>query len=623
MRVCPRCTSETEAEVCPADGARTIAVQPGQATYHGGTLIADRYQVDGVLGIGGFGAVYRCTQLTMNQTVAVKVLRSEHLSSVEHIKRFTREAQAVSKLSHPNTIRIFDFGSHSDGALYLAMEFLEGETLAERIERHTVLPWQAVVRIATQICHSLTEAHGQGLVHRDLKPENVMLMAVAGDPDFVKVLDFGIAKVQKEPGKPGEASLTETGMIMGTPTYMSPEQAKGDPIDGRSDIYSLGVMLFEALTGLPPFHDETAMKVLVAHIQSPVPAFARSGREEEAPPALEQVVRRCLEKEPSRRPQTTAELAELLAATLQPASPRAAQTADDGAPTAMMTAVERLPVTVEITGPMATRHVAATDPRQQVATAAATTAPPGPALRTPLWLGVGALAAVAVMASVAWLLVRPTAAAVHTEPETSGPADPPAQTPPRGAKPLPAAAQGAVVGKAPAAQGGAAASLERPAAEVPTERPPTPALAARPPAGGAGAVGAAAAQTGTPPGAPPRSPSAPPAVADAPPVRAAADARPDAAAKATPAASQATVRPAPAPLPTVRPPAAPAAGTAPPAGRPAEPTRPAEAKRPEPAAARPESPKPDSPRSEPAKTETPKPAPSKPATKPDWNLEER
>ncbi len=406
MRVCPRCSIETEELVCPVDGATTFAVQSGQETYPPGEVLAGRYQVDAVLGVGGFGAVYKCTQLAMNQTVAVKVLRNEHLSSVEHVKRFTREAQAVSKLKHPNTIHTFDFGTHTDGALYLAMEFLEGETLADRLDANGVIYWETLVRIATQVCHSLTEAHALGLVHRDLKPENIMLIPVAGDPNFVKVLDFGIAKMQKDPAKPGEASLTEAGMIMGTPTYMSPEQAKGEGIDHRSDIYSLGVMMYEALTGTPPFHDETAMKVLVAHIKDPPKPFVRTGASDEPPFELERVVLACLEKEPDLRPQTTTQLVDRLTT--------AARRARDSASFAAVV-VDRPTTTLPLLQPPvpATLVVPASrlEPGLTPLPTAAMQVPPDrapagrvdalPPSRMPLYIAVGAFAAVAVGAVVA------------------------------------------------------------------------------------------------------------------------------------------------------------------------------------------------------------------------------
>ncbi len=401
MRVCPRCSIETDETVCPVDGAITFAVQAGQETYPPGEVLAGRYQVDAVLGVGGFGAVYKCTQLAMNQVVAVKVLRNEHLSSVEHVKRFTREAQAVSKLKHPNTIHTFDFGTHSDGALYLAMEYLEGETLADRLDANGVIYWETLVRIATQICHSLTEAHALGLVHRDLKPENIMLIPVAGDPNFVKVLDFGIAKMQKDPSKPGEASLTEAGMIMGTPTYMSPEQAKGEGIEASSDVYSLGVMMYEALTGMPPFHDETAMKVLVAHIKDPPKPFPRTGATDEPPFELERVVLQCLEKEPEMRPQTTTQLVDRLVT----AARRARDSASFSAvvidkPTMMVPAVET--ATVATPAAQASRFAVPLTPLSGLAVDTELhAAAPEPESRMPLYIAVGAFAAVAVGAVIA------------------------------------------------------------------------------------------------------------------------------------------------------------------------------------------------------------------------------
>ncbi len=348
MRVCPRCAEETEHELCPHDGAQTFPVQVAQQTYPAGTIIGGRYQVQQVIGIGGFGAVYRCTQLNMNQTVAVKVLRNEHLTSLEHVKRFTREAQSVSRLKHPNTIHIFDFGSHTDGALYVAMEFLEGETLAQRLDDHGQIYWETMVQIAIQVCHSLTEAHATGLVHRDLKPENIMLIPVAGDPNFVKVLDFGIAKMQKDPTKPGEASLTEAGMIMGTPTYMAPEQAKGEEVDARADVYALGVLMYEGLTGHPPFQDATAMKVLVAHIKDPVKPFPRRGDPGEPPVELEQVVLQCLEKEPFRRPTSTVQLVDRLMLSTRRA--REANQALANAGEMLTTQVEAVASTVSMSG---------------------------------------------------------------------------------------------------------------------------------------------------------------------------------------------------------------------------------------------------------------------------------
>jgi serine/threonine-protein kinase len=396
MRLCPRCTLETDAALCPVDGAATIEVQDSQpATYAVGTLLADRYRVEQVLGIGGFGAVYKCTQLNMNQTVAVKVLRNEHLASVEHVKRFTREAQSASKLAHPNTIRIFDFGQHKDGALYLAMEYVEGETLAHRMDTRRTLPWSEVAHVITQVCHSLTEAHAAGLVHRDLKPENVMLVQVAGDPHFVKVLDFGIAKTHKA-GQPGNSQLTESGMIMGTPTYMSPEQARGDDLDGRSDIYALGVLMYEALVGQPPFVQDTPMAVLVSHVKDPVPPMPASAH---VPPAIERVVRQCLEKQPSQRPATTAELVDRLqvatqvaqAVAARPATPVATVRSEVVEPPAGPTQLTPAPVLPEPPAPLP------------------------PTSRAPVWIGLGAFSGVAALAAAAVLLGEQAAPAASAQ----------------------------------------------------------------------------------------------------------------------------------------------------------------------------------------------------------------
>lgn len=399
MRVCPRCATETDADVCPSDGSPTVAVNDEQKTYEIGTLIAGRYRVDAVIGIGGFGAVYRCTQLNMQQTVAVKVLRPEHLASVEHVKRFSREAQAVSRLKHPNTIHTFDFGTHTDGALYLAMEFLEGATLADRLDQTRSIYWETAVQIAVQICHSLTEAHAQGLVHRDLKPENIMLMPVAGDPNFVKVLDFGIAKAQKDPKSPNQSNLTESGMIMGTPTYMSPEQAKGDPIDGRSDIYALGVMLYEMLTGKPPFDDETAMKILVAHINQTPAAFHRAGTVDDVPVDVERVVLQCLEKDPARRPQTTVQLVDRLVTALrrgrEPSGVRPVdlgETARTPAPPVEPQGRPPTPVAGEV---------------PHMASPAREPAPLPKPSRTPIWIAAGALAAAGLGVGVALSVGNP------------------------------------------------------------------------------------------------------------------------------------------------------------------------------------------------------------------------
>lgn len=411
MRVCPRCGFETDAAVCPHDGATTVTVSTAVATYPHGTVIDDRYRIEEVLGIGGFGAVYKCTQLTMDQHIAVKVLKHEHIKSEEHVKRFAREAQAASKLSHPNTIRIFDFGSHTDDALFLAMEYLEGRTLAQRLDAEHRLPAEQVAHILTQICHSLTEAHINGIIHRDLKPENIMLLKVAGDPNFVKVLDFGIAAKLADADERDE-KLTEIGMIMGTPTYMSPEQAHGKPLDARCDIYALGVLMYEMLTGRVPFEGDQPMTVLVKHINDPAVPPREFAPDADIPVAIEKVVLRCLEKEPVLRPQTCAELAEMLT--------KAAANPDSGLTRGRVPAQQPVHVRTqgyslggELTEPVREMTPAGQDslvtqvvsPQRRTATGYSSSRGGS---KTPLWLGLGALGIVGAAAVALALLVPGT-----------------------------------------------------------------------------------------------------------------------------------------------------------------------------------------------------------------------
>ncbi len=386
------------------------------ATYPPGTVIRERYRIEEVLGIGGFGAVYKCTQLNMNQAVAVKVLRREHITSEEHVKRFEREAKAASKLRHPNTISIFDFGAHDDGALFLAMEFLEGETLADRLDSGQMLGAEKLVHIMTQVCHSLTEAHEAALVHRDLKPENIMLISVAGDPDYVKVLDFGIAKLADE-FSAHEEKLTEMGMIMGTPAYMSPEQAYGKTLDPRSDVYALGVLMYEGLTGRVPFEGDKPMEVLVKHINNPPAKPTLVAPDLKIPLALERVVLQCLEKQPDDRPQNTRQLADQLQ--------KALKTPDDALRKGK---AEHQPVANSDPNDAKTAHVKGLEHATQGmalggatsasgnlagatrASGAAVIAQGGGRNNNALWLGLAAFAVVGIVAvAIAQLLLPPPA----------------------------------------------------------------------------------------------------------------------------------------------------------------------------------------------------------------------
>ena len=238
-----------------------------------GTLVAGKYRIVKQLGEGGMGCVYLAEQQlgSTARKVALKTLH-KHLSHDPAIKaRFDREAGTVAALEHPNTIQVYDFGSMEDGTLYLVMEFVQGRSVADILEKDGAMPPARVENIMRQVCGSLEEAHGHGIVHRDLKPDNVVLCERAGTKDWVEVLDFGIAKRSSE-HDPNEAKLTQQGMVLGTPPYMSPEQFTGQPVDSRSDIYALGIMAYEMLVGKYPFEANTAWEWASKHMtESPRP----------------------------------------------------------------------------------------------------------------------------------------------------------------------------------------------------------------------------------------------------------------------------------------------------------------------------------------------------------------
>lgn len=273
-RFCPECETRTDSDQCPKCGSRTLRVrreEPENDPLLGQTL-EGRYRIDALIGRGGMGAVYKAVQLATGQVVAVKVVRSEHARDVDAARRFHREVRAASLLSHPNTIRVFDFGESEDGDLFMVLEFLSGRTLGHLIRQTSALPESRVAKIGCEVARSLSEAHAAGLAHRDLKPDNVMLVNAAGDSDFVKVLDFGIAKFLS--GDSGQSSMTGTGLIIGTPQYMAPEQASGVRTPTPAvDVYALGVVLYEALSGTRPFCGDSPMIVMMAHIRNPVPAL--------------------------------------------------------------------------------------------------------------------------------------------------------------------------------------------------------------------------------------------------------------------------------------------------------------------------------------------------------------
>ena len=289
-------------------------------------VVAGRYRVEALLGSGGMGSVFRAEHVHMRKTVALKVLHREMTYVPEIVARFEREAIAAARIEHPNVAAATDFGKLEDGSFYLALEYIEGESLADLLRREPALTPERAVRIARQIASALGAAHAADIVHRDLKPDNVMLVTRGETPDFVKVLDFGIAKVTAEDMK-GQPALTQLGSVFGTPEYMSPEQAMGQPVDKRTDLYSLGVMLHEMLSGQgAPFCGDDMIATLTAQMTRPPPPLPAS-----VPAELAAITLRLLGKRPEERPASADEVvAELDQLHFSPALPSASVA---GAPT--------------------------------------------------------------------------------------------------------------------------------------------------------------------------------------------------------------------------------------------------------------------------------------------------
>ncbi len=270
-----------------------------------GQVIAGRYEIVRQLGAGAMGAVYQARQLSMDRMVALKLIHP-HIASEEVARRFHREMKATSKIEHPNTIRVFDFGADPEsGQLFLAMEFLEGRPLSRVLDEAGALPVPRLVHIASQVVRALGAAHAEGIAHRDLKPDNIMLVDRYGESDVVKVLDFGIARFVE--GDESQVQMTHDGAVVGTPAYMSPEQAMGQVVDHRADFYSLGVMLYQMALGRLPFQAATLAAMLVAHAteKPPAPSQIAPGV---VPPALEALILMLLAKSPAERPAAAADV---------------------------------------------------------------------------------------------------------------------------------------------------------------------------------------------------------------------------------------------------------------------------------------------------------------------------
>ena len=311
--LCPKCDAvfDDGTRVCPHDGEDLIPLRDPDGLV--GRVVDGRFEVKRLLGRGGMGSVYLAHQRSVDRLVALKVLKRDLADDEAQVKRFILEARAASRLASPHTITIHDFGKTDDGLLYIAMEHLKGRTLRDRLEAEGRLPVEAAAALCAQIATSLAEAHEHGIVHRDIKPENVFLVAgprgaastrLGADAEVVKVLDFGIARART---LTAGAAMTHTGVIMGTPAYMSPEAILGQDVDARADVYGLGIMLYELLTGAVPYQAETPMQVLLKHLHTEPLPVEKVAPHVRVPRALHRFLWRCLAKDRAQRPKDGAE----------------------------------------------------------------------------------------------------------------------------------------------------------------------------------------------------------------------------------------------------------------------------------------------------------------------------
>ena len=327
MKRCPQCGEQYEnaTRFCTRDGQNLVDVIEQTPTPTSkttvkrklpeedpmiGRVIAGRYRLIEKLGQGGMGAVYKGQHVKINRLTAIKVLTSELVSNQEFIARFQREAEMASQIDHPNAVAIYDFGEAEDGLIYIAMEFVNGKPLSAILKKDRTIALERVVRIAKQAAEALSAAHNLGIIHRDFKPDNIMICDKPGRPDWVEVVDFGIAK--RAVADTQQTGLTQAGFVLGTPLYMSPEQVMGEELDARSDLYSLALVVYEMLTAALPFSGTTTQSQMMKRVIDPPMPLTLARPQLTLPPAVEAVILRALSRKPDDRYSSTTEFAEAL-----------------------------------------------------------------------------------------------------------------------------------------------------------------------------------------------------------------------------------------------------------------------------------------------------------------------
>ncbi len=312
-KICPQCGAQyaPDQRFCPQDGTTLRLQEAGSDLV--GTIVADRYHVTGKLGEGGMGQVYLAEHVKMGRKSALKVMNPGMVKDADAISRFNREAANASRINHPNVADVYDFGETPDGVIYLAMEFVDGPPLTKLIETEGPLTPQRAAAIIRQAGDALTAAHDLGIVHRDLKPDNIMIARNRDGSDCVKVVDFGIAKAADNAAQ----KVTKTGLVVGTPEYMSPEQLAGDKLDGRSDIYALALVAFNILTGKLPFPADTVQESMIMRLTEPPRRLAEMRPEVAWSAEVQGALDKALSRDANSRYQTASEFGKALARALE------------------------------------------------------------------------------------------------------------------------------------------------------------------------------------------------------------------------------------------------------------------------------------------------------------------
>ena len=408
VKVCPQCGTEypANARFCEIDGTALRSASGDNDLV--GSIVADRYHIMRKLGEGGMGQVYLAEHVKMGRKCALKVMHPGMKADVDAISRFNREAANASRIAHPNVAAVYDFGETPDGIIFLAMEFIDGPPLTSIIEQQGALPPKRAADIIRQTADALAVAHDMAIVHRDLKPDNIMIARTRDGGDLVKVVDFGIAKAAGNEAQ----KVTKTGLVVGTPEYMSPEQLAGDALDGRSDIYSLGLVAFNMLTGTLPFPSDSQQESMIMRLTDKPKALGEMKPDRSWPDDVQAVMDKALERDASARYQNATEFGMALYNAIQ----RMPETVAAEMGTAVMGAVPATRVSSAPATPNQGATVAIPAPPVSSPVVSQNTAPAAKSNKVPMMAGAAAVVVIGAVAAKLMLGAGSEAGKVNGDP---------------------------------------------------------------------------------------------------------------------------------------------------------------------------------------------------------------